>query len=60
MKITGVKAIFDNGEFVTIELSGGDMVHLDRNPKNNARHSIVMSSHDTLLIDFNELDIVES
>ena len=60
MKITGVKAIFDNGEFVTIELSGGDMVHLDRDNQNNARHDIVMSSHDTLLVDFNELNSVES
>lgn len=58
MKITGVTAIRDNGEFVTIELSDGDVVHLDRDPK--SRHSIVMSSHDTLLVEFNELDIVES
>ena len=58
MKITGVTAIRDSGEFVTIELSDGDVVHLDRDPK--SRHSIVMSSHDTLLIEFNELDIIES
>ena len=56
MKITGVKAIYDNGEFITIEFNGGDVIHLDRDPKSNARHSIVMSSHDTLLVDFNETD----
>lgn len=58
MKITGVSGIRDYGEFITIELNSGDLVHLDRDPKR--RHSIVMSSHDTLLVEFNKLDIVES
>lgn len=56
MKITGVSGIRDNGELVTIELSDGDVVHLDRNPNSNARHSIVISSQDTLFVDFNGTD----
>lgn len=58
MKITGVKAIFDNGEFVTLEMQSGSVIHLSHVQVGNVMygHSITLVSPGILLIEMGEGD----
>lgn len=58
MKITGVKTIYDNGEFVTLELQSGSVVHLSHVQVGNVMygHSITLVPPGILLIEMGEGD----
>ena len=52
MKITNVQEIYDNGEFVTLILNNGHVVHLPDHKLKGRGHTLILLDTTTVEVDF--------